>query len=141
MAPRDLERLQKSGTIAPSLLPLVPIAEMESAELIDALGGSDAITPQQRILIEDAVAVGMTLRGTLALYLQKNDPELGSRISGMATTRRGIMQALGLQRAQREVASWESYLKDKGPQKSKSGATDAITVESQSVPDEGGNDD
>jgi len=43
IAPRDLERLEKSGTIAPSLQPLVEIARMESTELIDALGGAEAI--------------------------------------------------------------------------------------------------
>ena len=47
--PRDLDRLQASGSVAPSLRPLLAIAGEEAIELIAALGGPDQISPQRRI--------------------------------------------------------------------------------------------
>jgi hypothetical protein len=61
--PRDLQRLRRSGSVAPALRPLLDIAETEAVELMDSLGGPDRVTPQRRILVEDVTAVGMVLRG------------------------------------------------------------------------------
>jgi hypothetical protein len=114
VAPRDLRRLKESGVVARSLQPLIPIAEMESAELIESMGGVESITPQVRILIEDCAAVGMALRGTLALYLQGGDPELASRIGSLATARRSILQTLGLDRVQPKALDLKTYLERRG---------------------------
>ena len=110
--PRDLERLRRDGFVAESLRPIVEIAEEEAGEIMRALGGVDSVTAQKRILIEDLCAVGIALRGTLALYLQEPDPELGSRLSTMASTRRSSLALLGLERFEREI-DLSSYLAQK----------------------------
>ena len=110
--PRDLDRLTAQGLVAESLRPIVAVAVQEAVEITQALGGADRVTPQQRILIEDLCSTGIALRGTLALYLQKPDPELGSRISTMVGARRANLALLGLERFQREL-SLDEYLRSK----------------------------
>lgn len=128
--PRDLERLRRSGTVAEGLRPIAAIAEAEALEITEALGGTVHVTPQQRILIEDLCAVGIALRGTLALYLQEPDPELGSRLSTMASTRRASLALLGLSRFQHEV-SLDDYLQTRAAQDA---AEDAIPSEDAPEP-------
>jgi hypothetical protein len=101
--PRDLARLERSGTVAPALRPLLSIAAEEAYELTEALGGSDALSPQRRVVIEDLAAMGITLRATLALFLQSCDTELVSKISALASARRASLQALGLDRISQEI--------------------------------------
>jgi hypothetical protein len=101
--PRDLARLERSGTVAPSLKPLLSIAAEEAYELTEALGGPDTLSPQRRMVIEDLAAMGITLRATLALFLQSCDTELVSKISALASARRASLQALGLDRITREI--------------------------------------
>jgi hypothetical protein len=102
--PRDLERLKRFGSVAPSLLPLLKIAEDEAVELAGALGGSANLTPQRHLLIEDCVAVGIALRTLLARFLQGDaDADLASKIGTLAGQRRSSVVALGLDRHAREV--------------------------------------
>ena len=101
--PRDLDRLRSEGLVTESLRPLVAVAEEEAVEIFEALGGADRVTPQKRIIIEDLCAVGIALRGTLALFLQSNDPELASRIATLAGARRASLVALGLERLEKEI--------------------------------------
>ncbi len=85
--PRDLVRLRDSGSVAESLRPILDLAENEMAEIIASLGG-DAIPPTKRALIEDAVSVGVALRGELGRYLQSRDPDAASRVGTLAAARR-----------------------------------------------------
>jgi hypothetical protein len=105
VAPRDLERLRRTGTVAPALQPLLDIAATESLELADALGGPEYLSAQQRLLIEDMAAVGIALRATLAAFLQQpgGDAELASKIGTLAATRRASVALLGLQRVARDI--------------------------------------
>ena len=50
---------RNSGSVAESLRPVLDLAENEMAEIIDSLGGADALPPTKRALIEDAVSVGV----------------------------------------------------------------------------------
>jgi hypothetical protein len=115
--PRDLQRLRKSGTVSESLRPLLEIAEQESSELLEALGGVEHVSPQRRVLVEDAVAVGMVLRAELARYLQAGDADAGARVGSLANARRASLAALGLERHAREV-DLQAYLAAKGTEKS-----------------------
>jgi len=101
--PRDLARLERSGTVTLALRPLLSIAAEEAYELTEALGGSDALSPQRRMVIEDLTAMGITLRATLALFLQNYDTELASKISALASARRVSLQTLGLDRVAKEL--------------------------------------
>ena len=110
--PRDLDRLARSGVVAPALQPIVRVAADEAAELFAALGGIDHVSEQKRILVEDLVAVGIALRGQLQLYLQGADGEVAGRIGTLAGARRASLVALGLERHVREV-TLQDYLKQR----------------------------
>jgi hypothetical protein len=98
VAPRDLERLRRSGTVAPALEPLLDIAATEALELAEALGGPEHLSAQQRLLVEDLAAVGLVLRAELATFLQTNDHELAARVGTLAGQRRTSVALLGLHR-------------------------------------------
>ncbi len=69
---------------------------MELSELVDSFGGMDAMTPTMRAVVEDAVSVGVALRGELGRYLQTGDPDAASRVATLANTRRNSFSLLGL---------------------------------------------
>jgi hypothetical protein len=124
VSPRDLRRLEKSGTVAEALRPLLPIAAEEAYELTEALGGPEAVSPQRRMIIEDLAAMGITLRATLALFLQSSDSELVSKISALASARRASLQALGLERISKEL-DLTTYLAQKAAENRADGADGA----------------
>jgi hypothetical protein len=113
--PRDLTRLQQSGTVPERIAPFLEGAAVEAAELIQALGGPDAVSPQRRALIEDCARIGLVLRATLARYVQGDgaDAELGSKVGTLAAARRANLQALGLDRVAKDVPSLRSYVASK----------------------------
>ena len=79
------------------------LLHFEAREITEALGGVEAVTPQQRILVEDLCAVGIGLRTNLALFVQDADPELSSRIATLAGARRQSLLALGLGRFEKAL--------------------------------------
>ena len=109
--PKALDRLRGSGIVAPSLQPLVDVAEEEMAALVTSLGGLDALSAQQRALLEDVVSVGVVLRGELSRYLTLNDPEAGARVGSLANSRRSTLVALGLKRKVDDPLDVSSYAK------------------------------
>jgi hypothetical protein len=111
--PRDLARLERTGVVARSLRPLIGIAAEEAEGLTIALGGPDRITPQQRILVEDLCAVGITLRACMALFLKEPDPDIASKIGTLAGARRSSLALLGLSRCENEVPDLSTYLREK----------------------------
>lgn len=102
VTPRDL-RLTDKGLVAPSLRPALLAAEAECADVLEALGGADHVSPQRRVIVEDLARVGVALRGTLAAYVRTSDPELASKIGSLASVRRALLTALGLERREREI--------------------------------------
>ena len=109
--PRDLVRLRDSGTVAESLRPILDLAENEMAEIIDSLGGADAISPTKRAIIEDAVSVGVALRGELGRYLQSGDPDAASRVGTLAGARRQSLALIGLEPIRDEVPALDTYIR------------------------------
>ncbi len=109
--PRDLARLRDSGSVAESLCPILDLAENEMAEIIDSLGGADAIPPTKRALIEDAVSVGVALRGELGRYLQSGDPDAASRVGTLAGARRQSLALIGLEPPKDEVPALDTYIR------------------------------
>ena len=109
--PRDLVRLRDSGSVAKSLRPILDLAENEMGEIIESLGGADAIPPTKRALIEDAVSVGIALRGELARYLQSRDPDAASRVGTLAAARRQSFALIGLEPPKNEVPALDAYLR------------------------------
>lgn len=109
VTPHDL-RLSDKGIVAPSLRPALLAAEAECADVLEALGGADHVSPQRRVIVEDLARVGVALRGTLAAYVRTEDPELASKVGSLASVRRALLTAIGLERVTRELDLTE-YLK------------------------------
>ncbi len=109
--PRDLVRLRDSGTVAESLRPVLDLAENEMAEIIESLGGADAVPPTMRALIEDAVSVGVALRGELGRYLQSGDPDAASRVGTLAAARRQSLALIGLEPPKDEAPALDAYIR------------------------------
>ena len=105
--PRDLKRLQAGGSVAESLRPLLTIAEHEAAELTEALGGSDAISAQERAVVEDFALLGIVLRAEFARFAQADDEAAGGRVGTLAGQRLRHLQALGLERRARDMGLLE----------------------------------
>ena len=104
VAPSELLELEKTGTVSPSLRPYAVQAIEEADGLAQALGGVENVSPQRLALIQDATRVGLVMRAVLARFLQGDgDPELASKVATMASTRRALLSALGLERVQKEL--------------------------------------
>ena len=125
VGPRDLTRLEQSGTVTPALRPLLKIAGEESADLIDALGGPDQVTPQQRALVEDLAAAGIVLRATLMQYVQGAEGSHAQRIGTLVSVRRASLMALGLDRVANEVQDLSAYMASKDAQNARKPHSDA----------------
>ncbi|MCH7644343.1 MAG: hypothetical protein IH974_05850 [Myxococcales bacterium] len=94
--------------MSPSLLPLVAIAEDELRAIIQAMGGPDCVTEQERALAEDFARMGVVLRGELARYIG-GEPKAGQLVGTLASHRRNSLVALGLERRQKEIGL-EDYI-------------------------------
>jgi hypothetical protein len=113
VSPGELVELQKRGTVSESLKHCAALAQEEALALTSALGGVDALSEQRLILIQDTARLGLVLRAVMARFLQGDgDPELASRVASITGARRASLQALGLERASREIDLAE-YLKRK----------------------------
>ncbi len=96
IGPRDPRTARLVGEVKPSLRGAVRQAELELVELFDALGGVNRLTPTTRAVVEDAVSVGLVLRGELGRYLQSGDHDAASRVGTLASARRQSFALLGL---------------------------------------------
>lgn len=84
------------------------------------------------MLIEDAVALGIALRGQLAIYLRAQDGEVASRVGTLVGQRRQSLAALGLERVSKELDLTE-YLESKATD---NGAGGAIITDPDTLPAE-----
>ena len=91
--------------------PLTLIAEDEVRAIFQALGGEEAISEQERALVEDFARVGVVMRGELSRYLA-GDHDAGKVVGIMPATRRSSLVALGLQRREKELGL-EDYIEAK----------------------------
>jgi len=122
VTPRDL-RLERRGLVTPALRPALLAAEAECADILEALGGVDHVTPQRRAIVEDLARVGVALRGTLAAYLRSEDPDLASKVGSLASVRRTLLTAIGLERLEKEVPDLSTYLRERDAAQDRAGAT------------------
>ncbi len=111
--PRDLRRLRKEGLVADALRPLVALAEEESADLVDMLGGIEEVSPAKRLLIEDIAYLGIAFRAEMGRYLATKAPHALKQAATLANTRRSHLLAVGLDRTEKPVVDAEAYLADK----------------------------
>lgn len=117
--PSDLETLSARGSnVRPELLPYVAAGASDAEAVLNALGGPEATTPQRRLLAEDFGRLGAVLRAVTARFFQTGDAELASKASGLVSTRRSLLLAIGLDLPEREVPSLESYLRAVGAEDS-----------------------
>ena len=108
----DVRRYRREGLVTDSMLPLTYLAEDEVRAIFQALGGEEAISEQERALVEDFARVGVVMRGELSRYLA-GDRDAGKVVGIMAATRRSSLVALGLQRRAKEL-DLEDYIEAKG---------------------------
>ena len=104
----EIRHYRKEGLVSPSMLPLVKIAEDELRAIIQAMGGPECITEQERALAEDFARMGVVLRGELARYIG-GEPKAGQLVGALASHRRNSPVALGLERRQKEIGL-EDYI-------------------------------
>ena len=107
--PADLRALEHSGTVAPSLTVFVERASFELAVLLQGLGGLDQVSEQRRLLAEDYARLGVVLRGELARYVQRHDPDAAGRVATLANARRSTLSTLGLARFERDALAVDGY--------------------------------
>ena len=107
---RDVDALEKSGTVPDRLRPLLGTANFEAAQLIEARGGPDFVTPQERFAIEDYARLGVVMRAEFGRFVQDGDPDAGSRVGTLAGIRRSILALIGLDRVARDVGDLGTYL-------------------------------
>jgi len=113
VSPGELVELQKRGDISESLKGYAVLAQEEALSLISALGGLENISEQRLVLIQDAARLGLVLRAVLARFLQGDgEPELASRVATITSARRQNLQALGLERLEKEL-DLHSYLRER----------------------------
>jgi hypothetical protein len=118
IVPKDLVAIRNSGQVPPHLRDLIEGAHVEVADLIDALGGPDAVSPQRRALVHDACRVGLILRAELLRYIQTGEGDSAARVGTLTGQRRATLQALGLDRVSREV-DLNSYLREHAAEKAR----------------------
>lgn len=106
----DARDLANGARVRPELRPFLAAGAEETAAVVEALGGPDALTPQRRLLADDLGRLGALLRALVALFAQDPDPEVASRVATLAGARRQNLAALGLDRAEREVPDLRTYL-------------------------------
>jgi hypothetical protein len=82
-------------------------------------------------------AVGIALRGQLALYLQTGDGDAAARVGSLANARRTSLAAIGLERHAREVGDLSTYLAKVSPP-ARAAAPAADTSEEQDEPHSAG---
>jgi len=97
VGPRDLRRLERDGVVSDSARPLLAVASDEAAGLHHDMGGRDHMTAMQSLLVGDAVAVGVVLRGGSPAFCRSTSP--APRIGTLASARRSIIRLLELERA------------------------------------------
>lgn len=111
VALQDVRRFRREGLVSPSMLPLAKIAEDEASAIISALGGEEAISEQERAIVEDFARVGVVLRAELGRYLA-GEHDAGVKVGTLASIRRSSLVALGLGRRSHEI-QLEDYIEAK----------------------------
>jgi hypothetical protein len=107
----EVRRYRRLGLVSPALLPLAQIAEDEVSAIFSSLGGVEAVSEQERALVEDFARVGVVLRAELSRYLA-GEQDAGVRVGTLAGIRRSSLVALGLQRRAKEIGL-EDYIEAK----------------------------
>jgi len=107
--PTDLAAAERSGSVRPDLRHAVGEAATELCAWVEALGGENAVSAQRRSLLQSAARLGVAERAITLRLLQTADTELASRLATVATSRRALLAAVGLDE-QRHEMSLSEYL-------------------------------
>jgi hypothetical protein len=116
------------------------------ASLIDDLGGEDAISTQQRAVIDAAVRTKLLLDSVDAFVLGMDSPVNKSKraLFGIVKDRQGLadalvryMKDLGLERRQRDVADLATYLAEKAAAQEREAAVPTEPLEEPDGDDPG----
>jgi len=111
--PADLRALRsRSGPFRPAVVALAAAAADEEQRLLAEIGGELA-SEQRRLLVRDVVFLGLLSRALVMQFAQTEDADLATRAGSLLGQRRSALQALGLERALRDVPDLRSYLAER----------------------------
>jgi hypothetical protein len=116
LAPSEVLEVERNGTITAKLRPFAQQAAQVPHDVAADLGGFDACSAQVRVMLADLGRLDLVLRVLVARFLQgEGDPDLASKISTIVGTRRATLQALGLDRVERDALDLASYVEQHYP--------------------------
>ena len=75
---------------------LLALAANEVAEIVEAQGGVDAMSPQMLRLVEDAAIAGVIMNREFAEYVKSRDSEAAARVATLINSRRATFTQIGL---------------------------------------------
>lgn len=143
-SPGELVQLQKLGLINQKHKRSAVLAQEKTLAIIAALGGADNISEQELLLAQDIGRLELVLSVVTMRFLQGDgDPELASRVATLTSARRQNLQALGLQRREKEV-SLHDYIAQRAAENASGGAngddpdTESTVASDSATMDEGG---
>jgi len=120
VSPNDLRQAKQRGTVSPEIKLVLRGIEDELADLVDALGGLERLSPQRKAILDDVARAGLVAAVAGLRYVQEPDDADAAKLllQAGAGRLRGL-RALGLDRAERDVPSLGEYLGSKAEEGSK----------------------
>ncbi len=110
VSPTDLTALSRPGApVRPELRGLVDAAGSELEELVGALGGREADTPQRLLLVHDCARLSVLIGALFVRWAQTQDEETATRLGTLIGARRAQLRELGLERHEKTL-DLQSYL-------------------------------
>src|SRR5262245_57149229 len=104
IAPSELRQVERTGTGSPKLAPYERQAADGAFDLSNALGGYDALSVQQRLLVADFARTELVQAVVVAMFRQTGgDPELVPKLTALMSQRRATLQLLGINHLEREL--------------------------------------
>lgn len=88
---------------------LLVLAGNEVAEIVEAQGGVDEMSPQKLRLIEDAAILGVVMNREFAEYVKSRDSEAAARVATLINSRRATFSLIGLDVRRADPLDISSY--------------------------------
>ena len=110
LLPTHVRRWMREKAVAPALQPFVAERSGQFVEMLEALGGADHVSPQERAMLDAWFAAQVTADAIFALILKDEDHRLVERHAAYLSAARAALQAVGLERRAREVETLADYI-------------------------------
>lgn len=136
--PVHLEMIER-GQAPPHLRALSREAARLNSELLEAMGGEDAVTPQQRLAVGIVSSLGFLAGAMMLRFQQTEDPDVATRAGSLLSTQIRALTTIGMERVAKDV-DLRSYLatraqSETAPQAAQHRAGEAIDAQTTNAPD------